>query len=93
VKKRKAATVTLTVGSTGKISGKFALANGKSYSFKADAFTEFQDGALCVETTIKYGSKKCALLIAVSQDGEGGATVADLMVTYKGKGYGVASLE
>ena len=93
VKKRKAATVTLTVGSTGKISGKFVLESGKSYSFKADAFTEFKDGALCVETTISYGSKKCALLIAVSQDEVAGSTVADLLVTYKGKEYGEASLK
>ena len=93
VKKRKAATVTLTVSSKGKISGKFVLANKKSYSFKADAFTAFADGALCVETTITYGSKKCALLIAVSQAGEDRSTVADLLVTYKNKDYGEASLK
>jgi hypothetical protein len=88
----KAATVTLTVGSTGKISGKFTVAK-KSYSFKADAFTEFTEGALCVETTITYGKKKCALAIAVSQDEEADATAADLLVTYNKKDYGTAVLE
>ena len=94
VKKRKAATVTLTVSSAGKISGKFVRkSDKKSFSFKADAFSEFLEDALCVETTISYGSKKCALVIAVSQDEETGATVANLLVTYKNKEYGTASLK
>jgi len=92
--KRKTAKVTLTVASDGKISGKFVRkSDKKSFAFKADVFTEFSEGALRVTTTIKYDSKKCDLDIAVAQDGEGGATVAELSVTYKDKEYGVAFLE
>jgi hypothetical protein len=46
-----------------------------------------------VETTLKYGSKKCSLFIAVSQDEVAGATVADLHVNYKDKEYGDAALK
>ena len=88
-----AASVTLTVGSTGSISGKFVLANKKAYPFKAASFTEFTDGALRVATTIAYGKKTCELDIAVAQDGEAGATVAELLVVHAGAEYGRASLE
>ena len=88
-----AATVTLTVGSTGSISGKFVLANKKAYSFKAAAFTEFEEGALRVATTIAYGKKTCELDIAVAQVEETGATVAELLVIYAGAEYGGAALE
>ena len=88
-----AASVTLTVGSTGSISGKFVLANRKAYSFKAASFTEFTDGALRVATTIAYGKKTCELDIAVAQDGEVGATVAELLVVHADAEYGRASLE
>ena len=88
----KAATVTLTVASDGKISGKFVrTSDNKAFSFKADAFTTFSDGALCVTTTIAYGSKTCDLDISVWQ--EETATVSLLLVTYKDKDYGEAHMK
>ena len=90
----KAASVKLTVASDGKISGKFVrTSDKKSFSFKADAFTEFSEGVLRVTTTIAYGSKTCELDVAVAQDEEAGATVAELLVIYDGKEYGRASLK
>jgi len=88
-----AASVTLTVGSTGSISGKFVLANKKAYPFKAASFTEFEEGALRVVTTIAYGKKTCELDIAVAQAEETGATVGDLLVIYGGAEYGGAYVE
>ena len=87
----KAATVKLTVSSDGKISGKFVRkSDKKSYSFKADRFTEFSDGALRVTTTIKYGSKTCSVVIAVGQDTETGETIQEIILLYNDKLYGWA---
>jgi len=89
----KAANVTLTVASDGKISGKFVLKkNSKLYSFKADGFDGFSDGALRAATSLKYGKKTCTLEIAVGQNAETGKTMADVGVTYGGKPYGGAAL-
>ena len=83
----KMADATLTVASNGKISGKFVRrSDKKAFPFKANAFTEFSEGALRVKTTLTYGSKKCDLYIVVSRTGAG------LDVTYKGKDFGSACL-
>ena len=61
-------TVTLTVESNGKISGKFVRkSDKKSFSFKADRFTDFSEGALRVTTTMQYGKKLYHVDIAVGE--------------------------
>ena len=76
----------------GKISGKFVLKkNSKSYSFKADRFEGFEDGALRAATSLKYGKKACTLEIAVGQDPETGKTIVEIAVAYGGKPYGGAA--
>ena len=92
----KAATATLTVSSAGKISGKFVVTKGKkTYSFKADRFDGFSDGALRVTTPIKIGSKKCTLEIAVGQANAGSGTVtfAEMEATAGGRVYATAFLQ
>jgi len=90
----KAANVTLTVASDGKISGKFVRTkNKKSYSFKADNFQGFEDGALRATTSMKYGKKTCSLEIAVAQDSDTGKSMAAIGVTYSGNPYGSAALD
>jgi len=85
------ATVTLTVSSAGKISGKFVRkSDKKSFSFKADAFTDSGLDNLYVETTIAYGKKVCTLEIIVARDLE--STFADLFVTSDDKEYGTAAV-
>jgi uncharacterized repeat protein (TIGR02543 family) len=63
-------TVTLTVGTTGKISGKFVDTKKKAYSFTALSFKSFEDGVLRAKATMKYGKKSVAVEIAVGLDGE-----------------------
>ena len=92
----KAATVTITVSSSGKISGKFVVTKGKkTYSFKAESFDGFSDGALRVTTPIKIGSKKCALEIAVGQvpAGSGVVTFGEMEATAGGRVYATAFLQ
>ena len=85
----KAASVALTVASDGKISGKFTRkSDKKAFSFKADKFEGFSDGALRATTTLKYGSKTCGVEIAVGQDTETGETIREIALTYKGALYG-----
>ena len=92
----KAATATITVSSSGKISGKFVVTKGKkTYSFKAESFDGFSDGALRVTTPIKIGSKKCALEIAVGQvpAGSGVVTFGEMEATAGGRVYATAFLQ
>ena len=93
----KAVTVTLTVSSDGKISGKFVRTKDKkAYSFKTDGFDEYSDGALRATTTLKYGSKTCALEIAVGQavpDDGVAVTFAEMEATSGGKTYATAFLQ
>jgi len=85
----KAANVTLTVASDGKISGKFVRkSDKKAFSFKADGFDGFYDGALRATTTLKYGSKTCSATIAVGQDEETGETVQEIALMYNDALYG-----
>ena len=63
-------TVTLTVGKTGKVSGKFVDTKKKSYSFSVGSFNSFTDGVLRTKATMKYGKKSVTVEIAVGQDGE-----------------------
>ena len=63
-------TVTLTVGKTGKVSGKFVDTKKNAYSFTAASFKTFEDGVLRTKATMKYGKKSVAVEIAVGQDGE-----------------------
>ena len=76
----KDADVTLTVGKTGKISGKF-VAVGKQYPFTASSFAELDaQGVLrTAKGTLKYGTKTCKVEIAVAE-GEGGGE-AEVAVT------------
>ena len=63
--------VTLTVGKTGKVSGKFVDTKKKSYSFSVGSFKSFADGVLLrTRANMKYGKKTVAVEIAVWQDGE-----------------------
>ena len=73
----KGADVTLTVGKTGKVSGKFVDLKKKAYAFSAASFKTFEDGVLRTKATMKYGTKSVALEIAVGsadKEGEAGAT-------------------
>ena len=63
-------TVTLTVGKTGKVSGKFVDLKKKSYSFAAGSFQSFADGVLWTKADMKYGKSTVTVEIAVGQDGE-----------------------
>jgi uncharacterized repeat protein (TIGR02543 family) len=74
--KEKNADVTMTVGKTGKISGKFTV-DGKQYSFTAPSFTEHVENGALITTkgTMKYGSKTYKVEIAVTE-GEAGSGVA-----------------
>jgi uncharacterized repeat protein (TIGR02543 family) len=70
-------TVTLTVGKTGKVSGKFVDAKKKSYSFSASSFKSFEDGVLRTKASMKYGTKSVTVDIALGSEerqGEGGVT-------------------
>ena len=67
----KAATATLTVGETGKISGKFVVAK-KQYSFKAASYAvreTYFDGSISYlgKASLKYGTKTYPLEFAVSR--------------------------
>ena len=75
----KSADVTLTVGKTGKISGKFIVA-GKQYSFTAPSFAEYgADGVLTTtKGTMKYGNKTYKVEISVAEGESGG--VAEVVV-------------
>ena len=87
----KAADVTLTVGKTGKISGKFVAA-GKQYPFTAASFkTCDEDGVLRAQATMKYGTKTCKVEIAVAE-GEGGGGEAAVAVTGAVEGSGALAL-
>ncbi|MBR3223582.1 MAG: leucine-rich repeat protein, partial [Kiritimatiellae bacterium] len=93
----KAATATLTVSSSGKISGKFVRTKDKkTYSFTADGFDEFSYGALRATTALKYGSKTCSLEIAVGQavpDDGVVVTFAEMEATAGGKTCATAFLQ
>ena len=66
-------TVTLTVASSGKISGKFVRKSKKksSYTFEADGFDVFENDTYCAMTTMKFGPKKVLdLKIEVGRTGK-----------------------
>ncbi len=63
-------TVTLTVGTTGKVSGKFVDTKKKSYSFAVGSFKSFADDVLRTKAGMKYGKKTVTVDVAVGQDGE-----------------------
>ena len=63
-------TVTLTVGTTGKVSGKFVDTKKKSYAFSVASFKTFEDGVLRTKATMKYGKKSVTVEIAVGLDSE-----------------------
>lgn len=73
----KKAAVTLTVGATGKVSGKFTVAK-KAYSFAGTVYV--QEGTYRTTGSVKYGSKAYPLVIAVGQDGETGKAFVELAV-------------
>ena len=58
--------MTLTVGKTGKISGKFVDTKKRAYSFSAASFKTYgEDGVLRAQATMKYGKKSVTLEVAV----------------------------
>ena len=63
----KVATFTMTVGTTGKISGKFTIAK-KAYSFNAGSYASYEDGVYVVMAKVKYGTVTYPLVISVGKD-------------------------
>ena len=64
---------TLTVGKTGKVSGKFVTLKKKQYPFSVGSFRSFTDGVLSTKASMKYGTKTLSVDIAVARENEGGA--------------------
>lgn len=73
----KNAAVTLTLGATGKMSGKFTIAK-KAYSFSGMAY--LQEDAYRTTLSVKYGSKVYPIVIAIGLDGETGKAFAEIAV-------------
>ena len=72
-------TVTLTVGKTGKVSGKFIDTKKKAYSFSVASFKTYgEDGVLRTQATMKYGTKTCKVEITVGQDSETSVGLAEV---------------
>ena len=63
---------TLTVGKTGKVSGKFVTLKKKQYPFSVGSFKSFADGVLTTKANMKYGAKTLSVEIAVAKSAEGG---------------------
>ena len=61
-------TVTLTVGKTGKVSGKFVDTKKTAYSFAVASFKSFDGGVLRTQASMKYGTKTVTVKIAVGLD-------------------------
>ena len=76
----KSATATLTVGATGKISGKFTVSK-KSYAFTAGSYSEY-DGAFSASAKLAYGKATYPVIILVDVDGESGKGFALLDVMF-----------
>ena len=74
----KDADVTLTVGKTGKISGKF-VSGGKAYAFTAASFEEYGDDGILRTSkgTMKVGKKTYTVEVAIGEAGaeSAGATI------------------
>ena len=75
----KAATLTLTVGAAGKVSGKFTVAK-KSYSFSASSYATYRDGVYKATSKVKYGSVTYSVSIAVKRDEETKKGTAEIEV-------------
>ena len=92
----KAASVTLSVGSTGKISGKFVDSAKVQRSFTASSFKAYEDGILSAKGTMNVGKKKYAVEIAIEEteaEDESGVTVSTGSAKIAvGDGYGEATL-
>ena len=73
----KKTSVTLILGATGKMSGKFTMAK-KTYSYAGTAYQ--QDGAYRTTSSVKCGSKTYPIVIAVGQDAETGLPFAEIAV-------------
>ena len=62
-------TVTLTVGKTGKVSGKFVNLKKTAYAFTVSSFKAYgEDGVLRTSATMKYGKKSVKLDVAVGSE-------------------------
>jgi len=74
----KKGSVALTVGKTGKVSGKFVNLKKAAYAFTASSFKTYgEDGVLRTKATMKYGKKNVTLDVAVGVEevaGEDGST-------------------
>ncbi len=68
--------LSITVGSNGKISGKY-LSSGKSYSLSATSFSGFdaETGVFVAEATMKVGTVNKSLILTFAEDDEFGAIV------------------
>ena len=61
--------MTLTVGKTGKVSGKFVNLKKTAYAFTASSFKAYgEDGVLRTSATMKYGKKSVKLDVAVGSE-------------------------
>jgi len=67
----------LTLGATGKVSGKFTIAK-QAYSFAASAYA--QGGTYRATSSVKYGKTSYPVVIAVGQDAETGQAFAEIAV-------------
>lgn len=76
----KTATATLTVGATGKISGKFTVAK-KSYAFTATSYSVY-DGYYEAKAKLTYGKTTYPVVISVDLDGESNKGFAYLDVMF-----------
>ena len=92
----KAATAVLTIGQTGKVSGKFVVAK-KQYSFTAASYAAretYFDGSVAYlgKTSLKYGSKTYPLEFAVSLDTKGETVFAEMSALNGTAEYGYVSV-
>ncbi|MBQ2626037.1 MAG: leucine-rich repeat protein [Kiritimatiellae bacterium] len=92
----KAATAVLTIGQTGKVSGKFVVAK-KQYSFTAASYASretYFDGSVAYlgKTSLKYGSKTYPLEFAVSLDAKGETVFAEMSAVNGAAEYGYVSV-
>ena len=71
-------TLTLTVGRTGKVSGKFVNLKKTAYPFSVGSFKSFEGGVLSTKAMMKYGTKSVAVEIAVGQDSGSSAGFAEV---------------
>ena len=97
----KSATAILTIGKTGKVSGKFVVAKKQysftsaSYAYREEMFDEsdsYSRTAYFGETKVKYGSTAYPLEFAVGLDADGETVFAEMSVSSGDSEYGYVSV-